>query len=92
MSTPPKPGDWLYLWEMSADPDPLPQGAVGQILEVLDFGDSDGQLQLEVAWLEPHQERLVAVIAPPDSFQLIEQPPLHNGPPWGRPPRDPWRP
>lgn len=60
-----KVGDRIRLDAMPDDPDPLPAGSTGRVVEVTHFGDWS---QLVVNW---DSGRCLCLSVPPDRFSII---------------------
>ena len=65
----PKPGDRIRLVAMPDDPDPIPTGEVGTVIEVMHHGDGhDAWYQVHVQW---DHGRTLMLTLPPDRFELL---------------------
>jgi hypothetical protein len=61
-------GKRIRLLAMPEEPDPLPIGATGVVAVVHEFG---GWQQIQVAWDAPNEHRVLALVVPPDEYELL---------------------
>lgn len=66
----PKPGDRIRLLAMPDDPDPIPIGEVGTVIEVTRHGDGKNAWhQVDVEW--DHGRSLMLTL-PPDRIEILQ--------------------
>ena len=66
----PKPGDRIRLLSMPDDPDPIPTGEVGMVIEVTRHGDGKNAWhQVDVEW--DHGRSLMLTL-PPDRIEILQ--------------------
>ena len=67
----PKPNDRIRLVHMGEDPEPVPAGSEGTVIDIteLNFGDQRQQWQISVRW---DNGRGLSCICPPDIVTVIE--------------------
>lgn len=64
-----KTGDRNRLVFMPMDPDPIPVGSLGTVLDVSHHGEGrDAWTQIEVSW---ENGRKLMLASPPDKFEII---------------------
>ena len=69
----PKPGDRIRLVAMPDDPDPIPIGEVGTVIEVTRHGDGKNAWhQVDVEW--DHGSTLMLTL-PPDRIEILQKDP-----------------
>ena len=61
-----KLGDRIRLISMTHDPDPIPAGAMGLVIEI---HIHSSWTQLEVSW---ENGRKLMLVSPPDKFEIID--------------------
>ena len=65
-----KTGDRTRLVSMPMDPDPIPVGSHGTVLDVSHHGvRRDAWTQIEVSW---ENGRMLMLVSPPDKFEIID--------------------
>ena len=69
----PKPGDRIRLIAMPDDPDPIPTGEVGTVIEVRRHGDGNNVWhQVDVEW---DHGRTLMLTLPPDQIEILSDSP-----------------
>ena len=69
----PKPGDRIRLVAMPDDPDPIPIGEVGTVIEVTRHGDGKNAWhQVDVEW---DHGRTLMLTLPPDRIEILQKDP-----------------
>jgi len=64
-----KPGDRVKLVFMPNDPDPVPEGAVGTVVDVVQLPwGSDIRTQVFIDW---DNGRILSCLLPPDHFAIV---------------------
>ncbi len=61
-----KPGDRIELISMANDPDPVPAGTLGTVVNVY---KQDGWSQIDVDW---DNGRALMLVTPEDRFRILE--------------------
>jgi hypothetical protein len=73
MTMRPKPGDRIRLVAMPDDPDPIPIGEVGTVIEVRRHGDGNNVWhQVDVEW---DHGRTLMLTLPPDRIEILQNDP-----------------
>jgi len=65
----PRPGDRVRLVAMHDDPDPVPEGEVGTVVDIYRHDGKRMWHQIDVAW---DNGRTLMLVSPPDLFEIID--------------------
>lgn len=63
----PAPGRRIRCLSMLNDPDPIPPGTIGSVVETRQLWD--GSIQI---WVEWENRRVLALCCPPDQWELVD--------------------